>query len=140
VRHRVAVEQHSRRLLDVVALLHGDVLALGDQVLDRLLILVLGHHDDAALVLVVLAELDAAGDLADDRVVLRLARLEQLRHPRQTAGDVAGLGAFRGNAREHVAGLDLGPLSTDRIASTDRSSGPRRRAAASPPRLVDRAG
>src|SRR3546814_3424676 len=82
---------------DLIALLDGDVLALGDQVLARLLVLRLRHHDNAALGLVVLAELHAAGDLADNRVVLRLAGLEQLRHPRQAAGDVARLGGFPRN-------------------------------------------
>ena len=41
---------------------------------------------------------------------LRLARLEQLRHARQTARDVARLGAFRRNARQNVAGLHLGAV------------------------------
>src|SRR3981081_1146043 len=52
--------------------------------------------------------LRGAGDFRDDGGVLWLAGLEQFRHPRQTAGDVAGLGAFRGNTRQDVAGLDLG--------------------------------
>src|ERR1043165_3172927 len=40
---------------------------------------------DAALVLVVAAEADGAGDLGDDRGILRLAGLEQFGHPGQTA-------------------------------------------------------
>ena len=79
----------------------------------RLRALAFRHHDDAALGLVVLAELDAALDVADDREILRLARLEQLGHARQTAGDVAGLAALPRDAREHVAGLD-------RLAVLDR--------------------
>src|SRR6185503_9784599 len=63
---------------------------------------------EPALVLVVLAELHGAGHLGDDRGVLGLARLEQLRHPRQAAGDVAGLGALGRDTRDDVAGLHLG--------------------------------
>ena len=69
-----------------------------------------GIDDDAALGLVVLAELDAAVDLADDREILRPARLEQLGDARQTAGDVAGLRRFARDARQHVARLDLGAV------------------------------
>ena len=64
-------------------------------------------HQDAPLGLVVLAELDATVGLADDCEILGLARLEQLGHPRQTAGDVARLRGFPRDAGEHVAGLDL---------------------------------
>ena len=77
------------------------------------------HDDDAPLGLVVLAELDAALDLADDREILGLARLEQLGHPRQTAGDVARLRGFARDARQHVAGLDLGAV-VDRQDRIDR--------------------
>jgi hypothetical protein len=65
------------------------------------------------------AEAHVAVDLGDDGVVLRTARLEQFGHPRQTAGDVLGLGAFARDPRDHVAGLTSCPSSTDRIASTD---------------------
>ena len=74
---------------------------------------------DAALVLVVAAEADRAGDLGDDRRVLRLASLEQFRHPRQTAGDVARLGAFGRDTGEDVARLDLG-ADVDRQDGVDR--------------------
>ena len=66
-----------------------------------------GLHDDAALVLVVLAELDEAVGFRQHRRFLGLARLEQLRHARQTARDVARLGAFGRNTRQNVAGLHL---------------------------------
>ena len=49
--------------------------------------------------------------------ILRPPRLEQLGHARQTAGDVARLGAFPRDAGQHVAGLHLRPFSTERIAS-----------------------
>ena len=107
-------------LQDVIALLHADVLALRDQVLDRLAALAFGRdHDDAPLGLVVLAELDAALALADDREILRLARLEQLGDTRQTAGDVARLRGFARDARQHVAGLDLRAV-LDRQDRVDR--------------------
>src|SRR5579862_4297332 len=97
-------------LLDVIALAHADVLALGDQVLGRLDLVRLGLDDDAALVLVVLAELDEAVGLGEHRALLGLARLEQLRHARQAARDVARLGAFRRDTRQQVAGLDVRAL------------------------------
>ena len=46
-------------------------------------------------------------------------RLEQLRHPRQTAGDVAGLGAFGRDTRDHVARLHLA-AEIDRQNGVDR--------------------
>src|SRR4029077_15921500 len=67
-------------------------------------------------VLVVLAEPHRAGDLRDGRRLLRPARLEQLRHPRQTAGDVARLGAFGRDAGDDVARADRGT----RIDRNDR--------------------
>ena len=95
VRRRVAFDDVVA-LLDDVAILQMDVLALRDQVFPRLLILARRLDGDAALVLVVAAEADRAGDFGDDRGVLRPARLEQLGNPRQTAGDVARLGASVG--------------------------------------------
>ena len=80
------------------------MLALRDQVLDRLRAVV-RRQRQAALVLVVAPEGDGARLLGDDRRVLRAPRLEQLRHPRQTAGDVASLSRVGGDAREDVAGL-----------------------------------
>ena len=96
-----------------------DVLAFRDQVLAGLLVLLVRLDRDAALVLVVAAEPHRAGDLGDDRGFLRPARLEQLGHPRQTAGDVAGLGALGRDARDDVARLDLGPR-VDREDGIDR--------------------
>ena len=60
VRRRSAVEDVVA-LLDDVAFLQMEVLALRDQVLDRLAALLLRLDDDPALVLVVAAELDRAG-------------------------------------------------------------------------------
>src|SRR6202011_3722962 len=62
---------------------------------------------EPALVLVIAPEPHRARGLRDDRRLLGPARLEQLRHPRQTAGDVAGLGALGRNARDDVARLHL---------------------------------
>src|SRR5712664_540573 len=94
-------------LFDDVAVLQMDVLALRNEVLAGLLVLVHRLDRDATLVLVVAAEADGARDFGDDRSILRLAGFEQLIHERQTAGDVPGLRAFRGNTRQDVAGLDL---------------------------------
>ena len=129
VRRRMAIEQELA-LLDAVALLHGKMPALGDQILDRLLAVIVGHDGDAPLVLVVAAELHRAGDFGDDGVILGTPRLEQLRHPRQTAGDVARLGALHRDTGEHVAGAHLmaraRPTGSHPPAG---GSGPRRRAA-----------
>ena len=53
---------------------------------------VLGHriHEDLALAALDLAELDHAVDFRHRRRILRPSSLEQFRHPRQAAGDVAG--------------------------------------------------
>jgi hypothetical protein len=94
-----------------VARLHLDVLALGDQVLARLLRHELDRRgerrdDDLALALGVLAEGDLAVDLADDGVILRLAGLEELGDAGQTAGDVLHLRGLARDLRDDVAGLD----------------------------------
>src|SRR6266508_112213 len=105
VRRRVAFDDEVA-LLDHVAVLQVDVLALRDQIFLGLLVLT-RIDDDAPLVLVVLAEADRAGDFRDDRGLLRPARLEQLRYPRQTAGDVAGLGALGRDTGDDVARLHI---------------------------------
>ena len=106
-------------LLDEVAFLHRDVLALGHHVFHRLHRLVRRVDRDAALVLVVLAEFHVAVDFGDDRVVLGTTGLEQFRHPRQTAGDVLGLGAFARDPRDDVTGLDVRSV-LDRQDGVDR--------------------
>ena len=127
MRRRVAVEDVVA-LLDGVAVLQMERLALRDQVLDRLQRRVVRLDDDAALVLVVAPEADRAVDLGDDGVILRTARLEQLGHPRQTAGDVLGLGAFHRDTREHVAraapGRPARPTGSPRPRAWKRASPP----------------
>src|SRR3546814_13902933 len=95
----------------MIALLHGDVLALRNQVFDRLdairLVRIARRDDDPPLGLVVAPELDTAGDIRDDRVILGAARPEQLRHTRQTGGDVAGLRALPRYAGDNVSGLHV---------------------------------
>src|SRR6185437_10022044 len=118
VRCRVAFDDEIA-LFDDIAVLQMDVLALRDQVLAGLLGLVHRLDRDAALVLVVAAEADRARNLRDDRRVLWLASLEQFRHPRQTAGDIARLGAFGRDTGEDVARLDLG-TDVDRQDGIDR--------------------
>src|SRR5206468_4284942 len=71
------------------ALVDADVLAVRDQVLVRLAIV--GADDDLTHAFHEAVHLDAAVDLGDDCLLLRLARLEQFRHARQAAGDVLGL-------------------------------------------------
>jgi hypothetical protein len=71
-----------------------------------------GGDDDPPLALGVLAERDGAVDLGDDGDLLRLARLEELGHPRETAGDVLGLRGLARDLGEHVAERDLAPSWT----------------------------
>src|SRR5262245_42581274 len=106
VRRRIALDD-SVALFDQVAVLQVDVLALRDQVLLGLFALVGRLDDDATLVLVVAPEADGARGFGDNRRLLRPARLEQLRHPRQAAGDVARLGALGRDARDDVARLHV---------------------------------
>src|SRR6516225_2231243 len=84
-----------------------DGVALLDQVVLGLFALIGRLDDDATLVLVVAPEADGARGLGDNRRLLGPPRLEQLRHPRQAAGDVAGLGALGRDARDDVARLHL---------------------------------
>ena len=58
------------------------------------------------LPLVSLPKETCAVDFRDDGELLGLARLEQLRDARQTAGDVLGLGGLARNLRDDVAWLD----------------------------------
>src|SRR5262245_12769114 len=106
VRRRIALDD-GVALLDQVAVLQVDVLALRDQVLLGLFALVGRLDDDATLVLVVAPEANGARGFGDDRRLLRPARLEQFRHPRQAAGDVARLGALGRDARDDVARLHV---------------------------------
>ena len=59
------------------------------------------------LPLVSLPKLDIMPSLGEDRGRLRLARLEQVGHARQTTGDVAGLRRFLRDAwRQYVTDAD----------------------------------
>ena len=64
-------------------------------------------HHHLALTLGVFSEADRAIDLGNDSVLLRLARLEQFGHARQTAGDILGLGGLARNTGDDVTRLDL---------------------------------
>ena len=109
VGHWVAIHQRIAGF-HVIAFLNADVLAPGDQIFLGLALAACRDHDDAALGLVVLTELDAAVGFGDDGMVLRLAGFEQLRHPWQAAGDVPGFGRLARYACQHVAGIDFLPV------------------------------
>src|SRR5690606_16295525 len=96
-----------------VALVHSKVLAgrylvqlrrlVG--VLHPLIVLELHRlHEDLALAALDVAEAHAAVDLRDGGRVLRTARLEQLRHARQAARDVARLVRLAADLGDGVAG------------------------------------
>src|SRR5579883_273250 len=118
VRRRIAFDNEVA-LLDHVAVLQVDVLALGDEVLPWLLILIGRLDGDAPLVLVVAAEANRAGDFRDDRGFLRPACLEQLGDTRQTAGNVARLRALRRDTRDDIGRLHVG-ARIDRNDGVDR--------------------
>src|SRR5438445_667402 len=94
--------------LHAVALVDADVLAARDQVL--LGLAVVGANDDLPHALDEPTHFNPAIDLGDDRLLLRLARLEQLGHPRQTAGDVLGLGGLARDLRDDVGREDVGAV------------------------------
>src|SRR6478735_9209724 len=100
--------------LDVIAFLHVDDLRFRHQIFD-LGRTVIRNDRDLALRLIVLLEGDLAGHLGDDRILLRLARLEELGDARQTAGDVTRTSGFPRHTGEHLAGLD-------RLAVFDRDN------------------
>src|SRR5205823_11850068 len=90
VRSRVAFDDEVA-LFDDVAVLQVDVLTLRNEVLASFLILVHRLDRDTALVLVVAAESNRAGDFRDDRRLPWHARPEPLRDAPPTAGDSGGL-------------------------------------------------
>src|SRR5258708_2928521 len=87
--------------LDLLALEDVELAPFRNQLLVFLAVLV--GDDQAALAFGCLAKADRTGLLRQNRRILGLARLEQVRHARQTAGDVAGLGGLLRDARDYVA-------------------------------------
>ena len=107
---------------DAVARLHLDVLALGDQVLARLIgerraVGAERRDDDLALALRVLAEATPRRRSRDDRVILRLAGLEELGDARQTAGDVLHLRGVARDLRDDLAGVDRVAVLDDDVGA-----------------------
>src|SRR6516164_2305598 len=90
----------------VLAFLYVDVHAAWDGIFLRSLA-IFALDVDFAHALADFAVTDDAVDLADYRGVLRLPRLEQFHHARQTARDVLGLRRFARDLRQHVARLHL---------------------------------
>ena len=87
----------------LVALVHVEVLAVRDQVLLRLAVLAVGPMI-LRMPRVISPNSHAPVDLGDDGRLLRPARLEQLGHARQAAGDVARLADLAADLDQHVAG------------------------------------
>src|ERR1700688_3683796 len=97
---RLAVGDHFA-LLHLFAFEHIEMAPLGDQLF--VLVGPLVGDDQAALALRFLAEADRAAALRQNRGILRLARLEQVGHTGQTAGDVASLRRLLWNTRDDIA-------------------------------------
>ena len=76
----------------IIAFLNGNVFAFRNQVFHRFALTITGNDDDAALILIILAEFDPSHGFGNDRIILGLAGLEELRDPGQATGDIAGLG------------------------------------------------
>src|SRR6266404_725076 len=91
---------------DMVAFLNVDVHAARNRVFLRGLA-VFAFYVDLAHALGNFAVAHHAIHFADDRRILRLARLEEFHDARETSGDVLGLGRLSRDFREHVAGLHL---------------------------------
>src|SRR5215831_19481015 len=104
---RAVHERLSR--LDPVSFVHGDVLAARNQVL--LGLPVIRADDDLAHALDEAGELHRAVDFGDDGLLLGLARLEELGHPRETARDVLGLGRLARDLGDDVTLVHLGAVS-----------------------------
>src|SRR5208282_3111384 len=101
---------------DEIALEDDDVLANGDEVfLLRLRLRVL--DENAAFAAHARAKVHHTVNLGNFRGVLRPARLEQLGHARQTAGDVLGLGLFAGRLGQQRAGHDFIAFTHDNVRS-----------------------
>ena len=92
-------------LVHHLAVVRRHVLVLRDQILVRHAVEV--GDDEALLALRILAERHRAGDFGQQAGVLRRARLEELRHARQTARDVARLRRLLRDPRQHFADAHL---------------------------------
>src|SRR3546814_12611775 len=77
-----------------------------------------------ALRLIVLEELNTAGRLRDDGIVLRLAGLEQFSNARQTAGYVPGLGNSAVNKSQHGATMPCLPILDQQALSVGQLATP----------------
>src|ERR1051326_1039360 len=102
--------------LDIIAFEHDDVLADWNEVLflyPGLLI----FDEDATFAPDAGTEVHDTVDLGDLRGVLGPARLKQFGNPRQTAGDILGLGGFARRLGHERAGDDPVPLGDDNVRS-----------------------
>ena len=94
---------HHLTLLNVLAFKDIDAAPFRNQGLHGI---ALGRGDHQPLLaLGGAAETDHARSFGEHRRLLGLARLKEVRHPRQAAGDVPGLGALLGNAGYDVADM-----------------------------------
>src|SRR5690554_166115 len=93
-------------LVDLLAFEHVQVTPLGNQLLVRGAAIIRGD-DQTTLALGLLAERDGATDFREDGGFLRTTGLEQVGDARQTTGDVAGLGGFLRDTRQHITHVDL---------------------------------
>ena len=110
------------RPLHVLALEHVRCCATSESAFHRALAVLVGDHQ-ARLPLVSLPKLTVPC-VGQDRRLLGLARLEQVGHPRQTAGDVPGLGDSCGIRRRRRRRCTSSPSSRLTMALPAANSGP----------------
>jgi len=111
--------------LDIVALMHTDVLAFGNKIF--LGLTHLRGYDHPFLTLEILAKAHLAVDLGDNRILLGLADLKELGNSGETAGNILCFRGFPGDLAEHGSRLDDGILR-HRNQSANRQGISRRRA------------
>src|ERR1700730_6384391 len=104
-------------LLNDVAVLKVDVLALRDEIFDGLGALLIWNDRYASLIFIIPPELHSARSLGDDRMILWPAGLEQFGNSWKAARNVARLSRFHRNPRDNIAGPYLAAWvnSDDRV-------------------------
>ena len=99
---------------DALARLYVDMHASRQGILT--LFLVVGYDIDFALALDDLTVADHAVDLRHDGRFLGAPRFEEFDNTRQTTGDVLRLGGFTRNLGDHIAAVNVFPVSNHQVS------------------------